>query len=136
MLKIKVQNRSPVSEALSQKGAILIEALIAMILTLIGIVAFTSLSSNLTKLNSESFNRLTAYKIAEAHVSKLAVSDLNNVADYIQKESKKTSAIPDGTVSLSLSHRNIVKVTVTWAGSDSKNHKVELSAAISDVYSN
>lgn len=123
--------------ALHQKGAILIEAMVSLVLMLIGVVTYMTLIQNATQWNADNYFRLEAIKIAEKQIAALSVYNQANLADYVQSVPQVVSSLPNGSLKIVLKDRGSVSVTVSWTSkSTNSDRHVTMQSVISDVYSN
>lgn len=123
--------------ALHQKGAILIEAMVSLVLMLIGVVTYMTLIQNATQWNAYNYFRLEAIKIAEKQIAALSVYNQANLADYVQSVPQVVSSLPNGSLKIVLKDRGSVSVTVSWTSkSTNSDRHVTMQSVISDVYSN
>ena len=111
----------------SQQGVVLLEALIAILIFSMGVLAIVGLQAAMIKNITDSESRTDASYIAQQRIG-LMWTDTANLASYVQA----SSAIPDlpgGTMATTQSG-NQYTVTVTWQQPNQALHNLTTTASI------
>lgn len=125
----------------SQKGIVLIESLIAVLLFSLGILALVGLQAAMIKNTSEAKYRAEASFIAQQRLGDIWVNSKNHssLADYVVAD--EDLLLPDGTMQLPSGKRSVavsagrtVTVTVTWALPGQATHQYSANARIEGIY--
>lgn len=114
----------------SQKGVVLLEALIAILIFSIGILAIVGLQAAMIKNTSENKYRSDASFIAQERIGRMW-ADPSNIANYYGDISE-ADTLPNGvsTVSAEPTGRGLVTVTVTWQAPGGDPHQYTTSTYI------
>lgn len=111
----------------SQQGVVLLEALIAILIFSMGVLAIVGLQAAMIKNTVDSEFRTDASYIAQQRIG-LMWTDTANLASYVQP----ATAIPDlpgGTIATTQSG-NQYTVTVTWQQPGQAPHNLTTTASI------
>lgn len=109
----------------TQKGSVLLEAMIAILIFSVGILALAGLQAAMIKNTSDNKYRSDASFIAQQQIGRMW-ADPNNLAAYFKTTT--VPELPNGNVKVALGvgGRGMVTVTVTWKapGSDDSHQYV------------
>lgn len=146
MLKLNPLNSGHIHTAETQRGAVLLESLIAILIFSLGILALAGLQSAMMKNTSDAKFRADASFIAQETLG-ILWADPENIADYVNNEDKLPTTLPNTllpngkrtvsvdtctTVNLGIENCQVVTVTVTWQQpGQSDIHKFQAVARIS-----
>lgn len=113
-----------------QKGVVLLEALIAILIFSIGILAIVGLQAAMIKNTSDNKSRSDASFIAQELIGRMW-ADPNNIANYYGV-TNVADILPNGvsTVTPEPTGRGLVTVTVTWQAPGGDAHKYTTSTYI------
>lgn len=114
-----------------QSGSVLIEALVAVLIFSMGILALVGLQGAMIKNSSDAKFRSDASFIAQERLGRMW-TDPTNVADYVEEETPITQ-LPNGTRTVTVGARRFATVTVTWEAPGMDKHQYVASAYISDA---
>lgn len=114
-----------------QQGSMLIEALVAVLIFSMGILALVGLQGAMLKNTSESKYRAEASLIAQERLG-LMMTDPLNVANFVEADTL-ISQLPEGKRTTVVGARRLATVTVSWKTPGTDPHKFETSAYISAV---
>lgn len=113
----------------SQQGVVILEAMIAILIFSMGVLAIVGLQAAMLKNTVDSEFRTEASYIAQQQIGRMW-TDPANLASYVQA----ASAIPDlpnGTITTSQSGVSGYTVTVTWQQPGQLQHNITTTANIS-----
>ncbi|WP_024930305.1 hypothetical protein [Methylophilus sp. OH31] len=118
----------------SQSGSVLIEALVAVTIFSMGVLALVGLQSAMIKNSSDSRYRAEALLIAQTHIANMMAFG-GNSANYIaQIDSEKIKTqLPNGTLTFSSLTNSMVTVSVGWQVPGGTRHLVNASSYLFDV---
>jgi type IV pilus assembly protein PilV len=97
----------------SQQGVVLLEALIAILLFSMGVLALVGLQAAMIKNTSDSKYRAEASFIAQQRLG-MIWADPTNASDYIETDTDISSLLPSGTRTVTSPATDQYVVTVTW----------------------
>lgn len=125
--------RFPTSSPSSQEGAILLEALIAILLFSFGILALAGLQAAMIKNTDDAKYRAEASFIAQQIISEVWLG-LNgtNLADYVVTD-KATAQLPGGKTTVIVSPNRELTVTVKWTLPGGTEHTYLANARVEGV---
>lgn len=118
----------------SQQGVVLLEALIAILIFSMGVLALVGLQAAMIKNTSEAKYRADANYIAQQRIG-MMWTDPDNVAAYIGTDTI-SDLLPNGVRTVSqpdaVNFPNEYMVTITWQvpGQDNQQHKFTATANI------
>lgn len=114
-----------------QEGVVLLEALIAILLFSIGILALVGLQAAMIKNTSDNKYRSDASFIAQKRIGQMW-ADPNNIANYFETDTSIADVLPNGTrtVAAEPTGRGLVTVTVNWQAPGSDAHQYTTSTYI------
>lgn len=120
----------------TQQGSVLIEAMVALVIFSMGVLALVGLQSAMIKNSSDNRYRAEAQLIAQTHIANMMAYGAN-AANYITQvdKDKIRSQLPNGTLAFSALTNSMVTVTVGWQVPGGNRHQVNVSSYLFDVIS-
>ncbi|TXI47250.1 hypothetical protein [Methylophilus sp.] len=117
-----------------QQGSVLIEAMVALVIFSMGVLALVGLQSAMIKNSSDNRYRAEAQLIAQTHIANMMAFG-GDAANYITQvdKSKIRSQLPNGTLTFSALTNTMVTVTVGWQVPGGTRHQVNASSYLFDV---
>lgn len=124
----------------SQQGAALLEALVAILLLMLGILALIGLQGRMVSASTEAQMRGEATYLADQLIGQMSV-DQGNLANYITTSgtcpsanctawlANVSSTLPSGTATVTVNGA-LVNVQINWTPANSTQRTVQVSAAI------
>ena len=117
--KTKLQKRSkPIS--LNQKGSVLLEALIAILIFSFGILAISGLQGAMMKNTADATFRSEASYVVQQELGNILVNPLGIGAGY----SKPVAGLPNGQITMTSLTNGRIQFLVTWNSGDG-NHQYQ-----------
>jgi len=118
-----------------QQGIVLLEALIAIVLFSIGILALTGLQTAMVKNTSDSKYRADAAFIAQQKLGAVWVNAKNfaTLADYAEAGADISAILPAGKSTVAVSGERVVTVTITWQLPGEAEHNYSTNARIEGI---
>jgi len=124
-----------VNSGKAQRGAMLLEALIAIVIFSMGILALVGLQASMLSNTSNAKYRADASYVAQQRVGQMW-ADSDNAINYLENQTA-VSGLPNGKRTVTQPNLNQFVVTVTWqAPGDSEQHNVVMNASIVKVLPN
>ncbi len=120
-------NRYQPSSHSAQKGVVLLEALIAVLIFSMGILAIAGLQAAMVKNTSDAKYRSDAAFIAQQRLG-VMWADPDNLANYVETDTDISALLPDGKRTVTLpAAGGEVSVVVTWQlpGQDLHNYSTD-----------
>ncbi len=108
-----IQKLAQVKKTSAQKGVVLLEALIALLIFSMGILALVGLQVAMVKNTSDNKYRADASFIAQERIGRMW-ADPSNLANYAGTTNLDSSVLPNATRVVVVQPRGLVTVTVTW----------------------
>ena len=108
-----IQKLAQVKKISSQHGVVLLEALIALLIFSMGILALVGLQVAMVKNTSDNKYRADASFIAQERLGRMW-GDPTNLASYAGTTTLDSSILPNATTVVVVQSRGLVTVTVTW----------------------
>lgn len=96
-----------------QSGVVLIEAMVAIVIFSMGILALVGLQGAMIKNTSDLKYRADASFIAQQRLG-VMWADPNNLATYNENATDISNQLPSGTRTVVVQARGLVTITVTW----------------------
>ncbi len=121
-------NRYPTSMPSNQKGVVLLESLIAILIFSLGVLALAGLQAAMIKNTDDAKLRAEASFIAQDKISQIWTSGTANLADYILTDDP-VAQLPSGKISVTTAGRQ-VKVRVNWTPPGGREHTYLTNARI------
>lgn len=117
-----------------QTGSVLIEALVAVTIFSMGVLALVGLQSAMIKNSSDNRYRAEAQMIAQTHIANMMAYG-GDAATYIAKVDKNMikSQLPNGTLTFSALTNSMVTVSVGWQLPGGNRHQVNASSYLFEV---
>ena len=123
-------NRHKVSPAKSaQQGVVLVEAMIAILIFSMGVLAVVGLQAAMVKNTADSKFRADASYIAQQQLGQMW-ADPDNLATYPGTTTDISALLPNGTVTITQPATDQFTVTVTWQQSGEQQHNYTTTAVI------
>ena len=113
----------------SQKGVVLIEALIAILIFSMGILALVGLQAAMIKNTTENKVRADASFAAQEQLGRIWTGDHANLANFVG-ETDISDRLPNGKATITVGARGLVTATVTWNSEGGEPHRYETSTYI------
>lgn len=117
-----------------QRGSVLVEAMVAVVIFSMGVLSLVGLQSAMVKSSSDNRYRAQALLIAQTHLANMMAYG-GNAASYIGNvdRSKISQQLPNGTLAFSSITNSMVTVTVSWQVPGGSLHQVNASSYMFDV---
>jgi type IV pilus assembly protein PilV len=108
-------NHFPSASQSQQKGAVLLEALIAVVIFSFGLLALAGLQAVMIKNTDDAKYRAEASFIAQQKLGEIwsNAQNLGSLADYVVNEDL-SNILPNGTRTVNVGADRVVTVTVGW----------------------
>jgi type IV pilus assembly protein PilV len=121
----------PQSRPSKQNGAILLEALIAVLLFSLGVLALAGLQTAMIKNTDDAKYRAEATFIAQQKFGEIWANTRNfaSLADY-EVTDEAVAEMPNGKQTVSVSADRVVTVTINWALPGAVEHTYSANARI------
>jgi len=115
----------------SQQGAVLIEAMVAILIFSLGVLAIVGLQANMIKNVDDSKYRSEASYIAQSRIAQMW-ADPDNLATYIETNTDISALLPTGRRTVAQPAPGQFTVTVTWLkpGPNETTHNYTTTARI------
>jgi type IV pilus assembly protein PilV len=113
----------------AQHGAVLLEALIAILLFSMGVLALVGLQGAMIKNTSDANYRAQASFIAQQRIG-MIWADPGNAINYLETGTDISSQLPKGTRTVSNPATNEYKVIVSWQQAGKPQHNFTTVATI------
>lgn len=132
--------RRPQRGHTAQQGAALLEALVAILLLMLGVLALIGLQGRMVSASTEAQMRGEATYLADQLIGQMSV-DQGNLASYVTTSGSCSSTnctawltnvantLPSGTATVTVNN-TLVNVQVNWTPANSTQRTVQVSAAI------
>lgn len=114
---------------LSQQGVVLLEALVAVLIFSMGILALVGLQAAMVKNTSDSKYRADASFIAQQRIGQIW-TDQANAINYLENGTDISALLPSGTRTVSQTGLNQYQVTVTWQQPGQPQHSYTTIATV------
>lgn len=123
-----LSKQSPLS---SQSGVILLEALIAVLLFSLGVLALAGLQTAMIKNTDDAKYRAEATFIAQQKLGEIWANSRNlaSLADYVLTN-EEVAQLPSGKRSVAVNAGRVVTVTINWTLPGSVEHTYTTNARI------
>lgn len=117
-----------------QTGSVLIEAMVAVTIFSMGVLALVGLQSAMIKNSSDNRYRAEAQMIAQTHIANMMAYG-GDAANYIAKvdKNKIKPQLPNGTLTFSALTNSMVTVSVGWQLPGGNRHQVNASSYLFEV---
>jgi len=119
----------------SQQGAVLIEAMIALLIFSLGVLALAGLQAAMLKSTDDAKYRAEATFIAQEKLGEIWADTDNHgaLADYATPAPEPVN-LPNGERSVVIDGSQVVTVTVTWQLPGQDQHNYVAQARVEGVY--
>jgi len=97
----------------AQRGVILIEALVAILIFSVGVLAIVGLQANMIKNTADAKYRSEASYLAQARIGQMW-ADSGNLTTYLETNTDISAFLPNGRRSVTQPTPGEFQVTVTW----------------------
>jgi type IV pilus assembly protein PilV len=116
-----------------QKGIVLLEALIAVVIFSFGLLALSGLQALMIKNTDDAKYRAEATFVAQQKLGEIWTNAKNfgSLADFIVDE--PVDQLPNGSRSVAVSSDRVVTVTVSWRLPGAEPHKYSTNARIEGI---
>ncbi len=104
---------NPVPRKPAQEGVVLIEALVAILIFSVGVLAIVGLQASMIKNIADSKFRSEASYIAQARIGQMW-ADPDNAASYVEANTNIEALLPSGRRTVTSPAAGQYIVTVTW----------------------
>jgi len=115
-----------------QRGSVLIEAMVSVLIFSMGIIALVGLQGAMVKNTAQTKFRAEASLIAQERLG-VMLTDPLNVANFVENETA-IPQLPNGKRTTVIGARRLAIVTVSWRAPGTDEHKYETSAYINAVH--
>ncbi|MDX8385046.1 MAG: prepilin-type cleavage/methylation domain-containing protein [Gallionella sp.] len=124
-------NNSEYSGQSAQQGVVLVEAMIAILIFSMGVLAIVGLQAAMVKNASDSKFRAEASNIAQQRLG-VMWADPNNLFNYLENLTPITNLLPNGTRTVTQPDVTVPQyvVTVTWQQPGETQHNFTTTAVI------
>lgn len=113
----------------SQQGVVLLEALIAVLIFSMGVLAIVGLQAAMIKNTTDSKFRADASYIAQQRIG-VMWADPNNLENYLEENTDISAVLPNGKRTVVQPVANRFVVTVTWQQPGESLHTFSTTATI------
>jgi len=113
----------------AQQGIVLIEALVAILIFSMGVLALVGLQAAMIKNTSDSKYRSEASFIAQQRIG-MIWSDPDNAVAYVETDTDISDRLPSGTRTVAEPTPGQFVVTITWQQSGEPLHNFTTTATI------
>ncbi len=122
---------APSTPRSAQRGVVLLEAMIAILLFSMGVLAIVGLQATMIKNTADSKYRADAGYIAQQRIG-VIWSDPDNAATYIENNTDISALLPGGTRTVTQPVTGQFTVTITWQqpGAGETQHNFTTTARI------
>jgi type IV pilus assembly protein PilV len=126
-------NRFPSASLGQQKGAVLLEAMIAIVIFSFGLLALAGLQAVMIKNTDDAKYRAEAAFIAQQKLGEIWTNaqGLGSLADYVTYEA--VNQLPNGNRAVDVSPDRVVTVTVNWQLPGGEAHSYTTNARIEGI---
>lgn len=132
MLRSDQLRLQPVSG--SQRGSVLIEAMVAVLIFSMGVLSLVGLQGAMIKHSSDSRYRAEALLIAQTQLANMMAYG-DHAASYVNTldKTKVQAQLPNGEILFSAITNQMITVTVRWKVPGGSQHEVNASSYLFDV---
>ncbi|TAN81353.1 MAG: prepilin-type cleavage/methylation domain-containing protein [Gallionella sp.] len=117
------------SPGYAQQGAVLLEAMIAILIFSMGVLAVVGLQAAMIKNTAESKFRADAGYIAQQRIGQMW-SDPDNLAAYLEANTDISALLPGGTRTVTQPVAGQFVITITWQQPGEAPHSFTTTASI------
>ena len=125
------QGQRPAAPRSAQQGVVLLEALIAILLFSMGVLAIVGLQATMVKNTADSKYRADAAYLAQQRIGRIW-ADPDNAASYVEANTDISSVLPGGLRTVTQPVAGQFTVTITWQqpGAGETQHNFTTTARI------
>jgi type IV pilus assembly protein PilV len=105
--------QGPLSPVQAQRGVVIIEVLIAILIFSVGVLAIVGLQATMIKSTADAKYRADASYIAQARIGQMW-ADPGNVVSYVETNTDISTLLPAGRRTVTQVSAGQFQVTVTW----------------------
>ena len=123
--------RKPLPAAATQRGVVLIEVLVAILIFSVGVLAIVGLQATMIKATADAQYRAEASYIAQERIGQIW-ADAANAASYVENLTNISARLPGGTRTVTQGATGQFTVTVNWLqpGPNQTAHNFTTAASI------
>lgn len=131
---LKQLSTQRIAKRRAQSGSVLIEAMVAVTIFSMGVLALVGLQSAMVKNSSDNRYRAEAQLIAQTHIANMMAYG-GDAATYIAQvdRDKIQAQLPNGTITFSALTNSMVTVSVGWQVPGGTRHQVNASSYLFEV---
>lgn len=131
---LKQLSTQRIAKRRAQSGSVLIEAMVAVTIFSMGVLALVGLQSAMVKNSSDNRYRAEAQLIAQSHIANMMAYG-GDAATYIAQvdRDKIQAQLPNGTITFSALTNSMVTVSVGWQVPGGTRHQVNASSYLFEV---
>lgn len=123
----------PKSNVHSQRGAVLLESMVALLLFSLGVLALMGLQASMLRNVDDAKYRAEASFVAQQKISEIWLTGANaNLADFIETDTA-TAQLPNGKTSVAVNANREIQVTVQWTMPSGSEHTYLAKARVEGV---
>jgi len=121
----------PLPPAAKQRGVVIIEVLVAILVFSVGVLAIVGLQATMIKSTADAKYRADASYIAQSRIGQMW-ADPANVASYVEVNTDISSLLPSGRRTVTQVSPGLYTVTVTWLqpGPNATTHTYTTAASV------
>lgn len=105
--------RIPLPAPATQRGVVMIEVMIAILIFSVGVLAIVGLQATMIKSTADAKYRADANYIAQSRIGQIWV-DAANAGTYVENATDISTLLPSGTRTVTQVSPGLFTVTVTW----------------------
>ncbi|SDK70865.1 type IV pilus assembly protein PilV [Methylophilus rhizosphaerae] len=131
----RVQKRqATLRHPVAQRGSVLIESMVAVVIFSMGVLALIGLQTAMLKNSSDNRYRAEAQLIAQTQLANMMASG-SDAATYVSQvdRSRIQAQLPNGSLTFSAITNSMITVTVGWQVPGGNPHQVSASSYLFDV---
>jgi len=132
--------RRPTTAIRADRGFMLIEALVALLIFAFGVLGIVGLQASMTKAQTQSRFRADASLLAQQVIGAMW-SDTTNLGSYATAScagytrcnewaTRVSTALPNGAATVDLSATPVVVISITWTPPNEQQHTYTTTSAI------
>jgi len=135
-----IHRRGAVRPKGTDRGFMLIEALVALLIFAFGVLGIVGLQASMTKAQTQSKSRADASLLAQqvmgamwtdsANLARYSTASCSGYARCSEWAARVAAALPNGTAAVDLSALPVVAITLTWTPPNEQLHTYTTSSAI------
>jgi type IV pilus assembly protein PilV len=106
-------HRSPIPAPAMQRGVVMIEVMVAILIFSVGVLAIVGLQATMIKATADAKYRSDANYIAQSRIGQIW-ADAANAGTYVETATDISAMLPSGTRTVTQVSPGQFTVTVTW----------------------